>query len=488
MRCVGVRAGAALTALAMGLAVPQVVGATTLTDALVAAYKGNPTLTGTRAQLRSTDEQAAIARANGRPTLGASVGLTQGVDNYRKFSSFNQQITAGAQLSVPLYQGGRVRNAVKAADARVNSGRQSLRSTEGQVLVDTVTAYMDVLRDRAIVGLNENNVKVLQTNLDATSDQFQAGTLTLTDVAQSQARLEDGRAQLASARATLTNSEENYRRVVGVSPDALDQPPVLPVLPAGPDQAEDTAIDNNPDIAAAAAAVKAAHFDVQTARASRMPTITAQANNNYARYTQGASNVFTGNASQLEGDSTSVGVSLNLPLYQGGLPSAQIRQAQDLEQVAMEQQTATERLVVANARAAFSSYVATQEVIKSSEEALKANTLALEGVQAEQSAGLRQVLDVLNAEQEKLGSQVTLVSAQHDSYVAGFALLNAMGLVNYQHLGLEGGALYDPMVNYRRARRAISDWEENPRPQPIAKPVYGPQMAPENPLVTGQAN
>lgn len=485
---VGVKAGAALTALAMGLAVPQAAGATTLTDALVAAYKGNPTLTGTRAQLRSTDEQSAIARAGGRPTLGASVGLTQGLDNYRKFSSFNQQLTAGAQLSVPLYQGGRVRNAVKAADARVDSGRQSLRSTEGQVLVDTVTAYMDVLRDRAIVGLNENNVKVLQTNLEATSDQFQAGTLTRTDVAQSQARLEDGRAQLASARATLTNSEENYRRVVGVSPDALEQPPALPVLPTGPDQAEDTAVANNPDIAAAAAAVKAAHFDVQTARASRMPTITAQANNNYARYTQGASNIYTSGTSQLTGDSTSVGVSLNLPLYQGGLPSAQIRQAQDLEQVAMEQQTATERLVVANARAAFSSYGATQEVIKSSEEALKANTLALEGVQAEQGAGLRQVLDVLNAEQEKLGSEVTLVSAQHDSYVAGFTLLNAMGLVNYQHLGLEGGALYDPTVNYRRAKHAISDWEENPKPQPIAKPVYGPQMAPENPPVTGQAN
>lgn len=488
MRRVGVKAGAALTALAMGLALPQAVGATTLTDALVAAYKGNPTLTGTRAQLRSTDEQAAIARAGGRPTLGASAGFTQGLDNYRQFSSFNQQFTAGAQLSVPLYQGGRVRNAVKAADARVDSGRQSLRSTEGQVLVDTVTAYMDVLRDRAIVGLNENNVKVLQTNLEATSDQFQAGTLTRTDVAQSQARLEDGRAQLASARATLTNSEENYRRVVGVSADALEQPPALPVLPTGPDQAEDTAIGNNPDIAAAAAAVKAAHFDVQTARASRMPTITAQANNNYARYTQGATNTFTNGAAQVEGDSTSVGVSLNLPLYQGGLPSAQIRQAQDLEQVAMEQQTATERLVVANARAAFSSYVATQEVIKSSEEALKANTLALEGVQAEQSAGLRQVLDVLNAEQEKLSSQVTLVSAQHDSYVAGFTLLNAMGLVNYQHLGLEGGALYDPTVNYRRAKHALSDWEENPKPQPIAKPAYGPQMVSENPPVTGQAN
>lgn len=485
---VSVGAGAALTALALGLVQIDPVRATTLSEALVAAYQGNPTLTSARAQLRATDEQSAIARAAGRPTLGASAGFTQGVDNVRKFQSFNQQFQAGAQLSVPLFQGGRVRNAVRAADARVDSGRQSLRSTEGQVFVQAVSAYMDVLRDRAIVGLNENNVKVLQTNLEATRDQFQAGTLTRTDVAQSQARLADGQAQLATARSNLVTSEESYRRVVGLFPAVLDQPPPLPLLPATADQAEDTAIAENPDIASAAAAVRAAHLDVATARSSRMPSISAQANNSYVRDTAGSTNIFTGGASQLIGDSSSVGVSLNLPLYQGGGPSAQIRQAQDFEQAAMEQQTATERQVVANARASYSAYQATLKVIGSSEEALKANTLALEGVQAEQTAGLRQVLDVLNAEQEKLGSQVTLVSAQHDAYVAGFQLLEAMGLVNYRHLGLEGGALYDPTVNYRRARRAISDWQENPQPQPIARPVYGPQQAPEIPLVTGRVN
>ncbi|WBO24205.1 TolC family outer membrane protein [Sphingomonas abietis] len=477
-----------MIALAMGLAMPHAAGATTLQQALVAAYGDNPTLTGARAQLRATDEQSAIARAAGRPTLGASVGYTQGIDNLRKFQSFNKQFSAGAQLSVPIYQGGRVRNAVKAADARVDSGRQSLRSSEGGVLVDTVTAYMDVLRDRAIVGLNENNVKVLQTNLEASSDQFQAGTLTRTDVAQSRARLEDGRAQLTTARSNLVNSEENYRRVVGLAPDALDQPPPLPVLPDSPDKAEDIAVANNPDIAAAIASVKAAHLDVATARASRMPSLSASANNSYIRDTAGADSIYTGGATGIQGDSTYAGLSLSVPLYQGGLPSAQIRQAQDFEQAAIETETATERQVVANARAAFSSYEASQEVIVSSQEALKANDLALEGVHAEQTAGLRQVLDVLNAEQEKLGSQVTLVTAQHDAYVAAFNLLNTMGYVDYKHLGLEGGALYDPTMNYRHAKNALSDWHENPKPQPIAKPTYGPQVVTENPPVTPGAN
>jgi outer membrane protein len=493
-----VKAGAALAALAMGLAA-EPAQATTLADALLSAYQGNPTLTGARAQLRATDEQSAIARAGGRPTLGGNAAFSQGLHGLRTEQGYNQSLTASVQLSVPIYQGGRVRNAIHAADARVTGGQASLRSTEGQVFVDAASAYMDVLRDRAIVELNGNNVKVLETNLESTSDQFQAGTLTRTDVAQSQARLEDGRAQLTTARSNLTNSEENYRRVIGTMAGAIDPPPPLPTLPDTADHAEDTAIGNSPDIVAAVAAVKAAHFDTQTARASRMPIVSGTAGTNYYRFSgfansglgagagtqagvgSGGSTVFSGTASQ-------AGVTLTVPLYQGGLSGAQVRQAQDFESAAIESETATERQVVANVRAAFSTYQAALGVIRSSEEALKANTLALEGVQAEQTAGLRQVLDVLNAEQEKLQSQVNLVSAQHDAYVAGFQLLNAMGLVDYKHLGLTGGTLYDPMVDYRHAKRTISDWSENPRPQPVAKPVYGPQIVPENPPVTPAGN
>jgi len=498
MVSVGVKAGAALTALAMGMATGAA-QATTLADALLSAYQGNPTLTGARAQLRATDEQSAIARAGGRPTLGGSASYTQGLQGLRSQQGYDKSLTAGVQLSVPIYQGGRVRNAIHAADTRVTGGQASLRGTEGQVFVDTVSAYMDVLRDRAIVELNGNNVKVLETNLESSSDQFQAGTLTRTDVAQSQARLEDGRAQLTTARSNLTNSEENYRRVIGQLAGAIDQPPPLPPLPDTADHAEDTAIDNSPDIAAAVAAVKAARFDTQTARASRLPTVSATAGTNYYRYSGFANSglgagagteagVGSGGGAVFAGTASQAGVTLSVPLYQGGLPGAQVRQAQDFESAAIESETATERQVVANVRAAFSTYQASLGVIRSSEEALKANTLAQEGVQAEQSAGLRQVLDVLNAEQEKLQSQVNLVTARHDAYVAGFQLLNAMGLVDYKHLGLNGGALYDPNTDYRHARRAINDWDENPRPQPVAKTTYGPSLVPENPPVTPAGN
>ena len=94
-----------------------------------------------------------------------------------------------------------------AAKTRVEAGRATLRAVEGDVFTEAVAAYMDVIRDRAIVELNANNVRVLTTNLQATRDRFEIGDLTRTDVAQSEARLQLGRAQLATAQGRLTASE-----------------------------------------------------------------------------------------------------------------------------------------------------------------------------------------------------------------------------------------------------------------------------------------
>ena len=164
-----------------------------------------------------------------------------------------------------------------------------------------------------------------------------------------------------------------------------------------------------------------------------------------------------------------------IPLYQGGLVGARVRQAQAFQSQLLEQGVAIERGVVAQTRAAFSSYEAAQDSIASNEVAVSANSLALEGTRAEQSVGTRNVLDVLNAEQELLNSQVALVTARRDAYVAGFALLNAMGQAEATDLNLDGGALYDPVANYERVSRKASDWSGDAAPKPVAtRTVMGP--------------
>ena len=184
------------------------------------------------------------------------------------------------------------------------------------------------------------------------------------------------------------------------------------------------------------------------------------------------------------GTATSVGAQVRLPVYQGGLPSARIRQAQAIEGQTLEQVIGTERAVVAATRSAFADYKAAMDSIAANQVAVSANELALAGVRAENTVGTRSILDVLDAEQELLNSQVLLVTARRDAYVAGFQLLNAMGQAEAQDLGLDGGPLYDPLGNYRRVAGDWSDWAMERRHNPVATRTVSPQELPAEPLVT----
>ena len=354
--------------------------ADTLREALVSTYAHNPTITGQREALKSTDATVAIARAAGRPqvtgTAAVSRDITQGGTLIR--TTKGPFINGGVDLSYPIFSGGSVRNSIKSAKTRVEAGRATLRAVEGDVFTEAVAAYMDVIRDRAIVELNANNVRILGTNLEATRDRFEIGDLTRTDVAQSEARLSLSRSNLATTQGRLATSEENYRRVIGKRPDALQPPPPLPPLPATADEAVRIALANNPDLIAITRQADAAGYDVRTVRASRLPTVTGIASGDYVKSVGGEIEDVSPS-----GTATSVGLQGRIPLYQGGLPAARIRQAQAIEGQTLEQRIATERAVVANARSAFSVYRATLDAIASNQVAVSANELALEGARAE---------------------------------------------------------------------------------------------------------
>ena len=468
----------AIATLAAGL-FAGTASADTLREALVSTYNTNPTITAQREVLKGTDANVAIARAAGRPQVSATVGVNRdltrsGIIRLNSGNDKDITVSGGADLSVPLFQGGTVKNSVRAASTRVEAGRATLRAVEGDIFTEAVAAYMDVMRDRAIVELNRNNVRVLTTNLEANRDRFEIGDLTRTDVAQSEARLSDGRARLSLAEGRLTSAEENYRRVIGKPPGDLAPPPPLPPLPATADEAVRIALVDNPDNIAAVRVAQAAGYDVRVARAGRLPTLSATGTGDYV-------NQLTGGTNGLDrsGTATSVGLSGRIPLYQGGLPAARIRQSQALEGQALEIQIATERLVISNTRSAFATYQAALQAITSTEAAVKANELALEGVRAENSVGTRNILDVLNAEQELLNSQVLLVTARRDAYVAGFQLLNAMGQAEAADLGLEGGPLYDPLGNYRRVAGDLFDWSSDPRHTPVSTRTVTPAELPQ---------
>lgn len=461
-------AAAALLLLTSSLTVSS--HAETLQGALAKAYSSNPTLTGARAGQRATDENVPIRKAAGRPTVQAQAQFQELV--VRPSNSFlapHRSASGSASIDVPIYQGGAVRNAVKAAKVRVEAGQAGLRGTEASIFSQVVAAYMDVIRDSAIVSLNRANVNVLDVNLQATNDRFEVGDLTRTDVAQSQSRLALALSDLQTAQANLITSRENYIALVGEAPDALEPPPVLPGLPATPEAAVQVALVDNPDIQAAKKAREAARYDVKAAKAGTLPTLSGFTQGSYTDYMD---------SDILANKQVAVGATLNIPLYQGGRPAAQVRQNQALESQALEQEIETERGVIAQTRAAYASWQASLQTIESSQKAVEATSLSLEGVRAENSVGSRTVLDILNAEQEALISRVQLVSARRNAYVAGFSLLAAMGHAEADDLGLESGTLYDPMMNYERVKGKWFDWDYDPAPRPVATRTV--DSAPQN--------
>jgi outer membrane protein len=456
--------GLALLASASFALLPNAALADTLKDALLGAYQTNPTLQAARADQRATDETVPINRSDGLPSVSGSATYVEQLRDATPDPTGlfpDRQLTGSVTLGVPIYSGGSVRNSVSAAKTRVKAGQADLRGTESFIFSQVVAAYMDVILNEAIVGLSANNVEVLSVNLQATSDRFEIGDLTRTDVAQSQARLALSQSSLLSARANLVSARERYLQLVGAVPDALQPPPPLPGLPESIEEATSIALDNNPDLIAARERSEASRYDIEVAGSTRLPRIEV--------FTTGTYNdTFSsdpGVGPPYSTTAATAGVRATIPIFQGGLPAALERQAQARSAATLEQEIGAERELIAQVRTAWSSLQAANAIIVSTQTAVEGAELSLEGVRAENSVGNRTILDLLNAEQELVSARVQLVTARRNAYVAGFTLLAAMGRAEARDLGLgDEGLLYDPEVNYRRVRSKVFDWSFDPDP------------------------
>lgn len=419
-----------------------------LSQILSYSYENNLTLLADREGQKITDEEVSKAKSGYRPYISAdgSIGKSHNSQEFLNTAGKQtyDQTPKSVQLTLnqPVFSGFSTMNAVKAAKKQVQAGRNALLTSEQAILLQTAMVYMDVIRDKAVLELQENQEKVLQTHLDSYRKRFKAGSLTRTDVAQSEARASGATAARIAADGQLKMSEAMFYSVVGMAPNELEDVDQLNLqLPKTLSEAMDLALKNNPQILAARYVQEAAGYAVSAQKGTLLPSLSVG----------GAVGRAEENMSVDKNDYWQVKANLSVPLYQSGAEYANVRQAKLAENRYRILWNKTLQDVHADVISAWEKYTATKAQIESIKAQIKASKLALEGVIREAKVGSRTVLDVLDAEQEHLDNQVALVRVHHDEIVAAFSLMSAVGGMNPMSLGLSVEP-YNPKEYYEAVK------------------------------------
>ncbi len=352
--------------------------------------------------------------------------------------------SASVTVTQNLFNGNRSANGVRQAESQVLQSRETTRNTEQNTLQNGATAYMNVLRDTAILELNKNNITVLEEQLRQTRDRFNVGEVTRTDVAQAESSLATARSNYFTAQANLSTDIGNYRQIIGVEPRHLEAArPIDPLLPRTLDEAIVISLAEHPAIQAAFHNVDAAQLQVQINEAVLYPTVNLVGNAQVLNQFQGNPTARFFNASVL--------AQLQIPIYSGGDTYASVRQAKELLAQARLQADLQRDMVRANVVSNWGLLESSKAVIRSSQAAVKSSEIALDGVREEAKVGQRTTLDVLNAQQALLQARVNLVSAQRDRVVASYTVAAAIGRLSATNLALSV-VHYDPTIHFDQVK------------------------------------
>lgn len=389
--------------------------ADTLRDAIAAAYATNPTLAEAQARQEALEEAPEQAWAEGRPTLSATAN--GGYDDL----GYGGAGSADVQAALPIWTGGRVSSAVRASSADVAAGEQVVRDNEAAVLQRVVAAYADLLFAQEAVEVARIGIERLDRQVGEAQSRFDLGQATRTDVAQLEAQRSSVVANLADAEAALASARAAYRAVVGEDPGDLEAhvpPPAM--LPADLAAARASAERANPRLLERIRIVDASEARIDRARAQGAPSVDL-----VGAYGRGVQE--TGGALQGYDTAASVGLTLRVPLLNGGLVASRVREAEATMRADRYAVQAELRETIRSVETAWADLQAAGRRETASRDGLAAAQIALDGVRAEYEFGLRSTIDLLLAEQSYRAAQLALARSRSDVLMAQAALLRATG-------------------------------------------------------------
>src|SRR6516225_628275 len=404
--------------------------AQTLTAALAEAYNTNPQLLAQRALLRSTDEQVPQALSFWRPTVNFTGQVGYSTASFQtafptpptnRLHIQTRPDLVQLQAAQPIYRGGRTVAQTRQAITTVESTRAQTLAVETTVFQAVAMAYLDVVRDQALLEVDRNNVNVLREQLEATQDRFRVGEVTRTDVAQAE-----------------------YVRAVGRPPGRLTLPRERPVLPATLEEAESLAATSNFNVISAVYAELAARDNIDVVRGQLLPQISLVGSLSRASDPSVTQKGDLLNQAQITAQ-------LTMPLYEGGAIYSQTRQAEQTVGQRRSQVDDARRLAVQTANQFWATLQAARASIASFAAAVRAAQIALAGVQQQALVGTSTTLDVLIQNQQLLTTQSQLITAQHDAALAEFNVAAAVGRLIAPELKLPV-KLYDMEQHYKEVR------------------------------------
>ena len=421
---------------------PSVAEAQALRDALVAAYRNNPALQSQRFRTRASDESVARARSGYRPRVSgeAYAGVTAA---RRDRGDDGDAPTYGVGLSIeqPLFDGFQTDYAVAEAKSGVLASRNELRAQENEILLQTASAYFDVLRDEGILLYRRKTLNALRRELIGAQQRMTHGDATVTDVEQSRQRVALAESDLETATSRLEVSRLRFARIVGQAPGDLRMPDMpTRLLPKTRRRAVETALEESPIVAAARYQHEAARYAVDKVKGELLPS---------ASVVGGYDRSFDERSTTRDEDGFSLVGRLRVPLYQGGEVSARVRQARQTA-LSRDRDVIDQRNRIGEAvGAAWAELGAARRRLGLEEKAVSAAERALGGLREEQRVGTRTLTDVLDAERDLVNARIRVLETRRDLHVSAFALLRAMGTLTIKAFAPEVER-YEPGEHYAK--------------------------------------
>jgi len=403
--------------------------AQSLEEAMASAYAVNPGLKAERSRYEATNQGVWTARSEFLPTVtGTYLGEQNAFKTRSGLSDRAFYHELGVSMSQTLFQGLAGVNRLNQAHEEANSGRNQLIGAEQTLLFNTADAYLQVVRDRAILAHLRAYTNVVQREVNAARARYKSGDATRTDIEQALARLAEAQGNSDQAAGDLEASEALYERLTGQKPGKLGWPGIPKAIePGGLDDALTIAYQNNPSIRAATADARAARYAARAAVGDMLPRVSLESE---------WQNGYEGNLGNQDEEDFRFGVRVTAPLFTGGRNIAAVKRARYTAAEQEYELDDTQQIIRENVTRAIKQRAASRLKAKATLRAIEANERAVKGLQVEFDSGQRTLLDVLDGERELLLSRVDNVRARYDSRIADFFLLANIGRLAPQHFGI----------------------------------------------------